>query len=55
MRRDVRDMITQDQINKLTKVMERAKDPDFKGIWRRKIDYLYLKHVEESMRKEGTK
>ena len=48
-------MTYQKKINKLKEVMERAKDPDFKGIWRRKIDYLYLKHVEESMRKEGTK
>ena len=52
MRRDVRDMITQDQINKLTEVMERAKDPDFKEIWRHKIDYFYVKHVEECVRKE---
>jgi hypothetical protein len=43
------------KINKLTEVMERAKDPDFKEIWRLKIDYLHIKHVEESMRKEGTK
>ena len=48
-------MITQDQINKLTEVMERAKDPDFKEIWRQKIDYFYVKHVEESVRKEGLK
>ena len=55
MGRDVRYMITQDQINKLTEVMERAKDPDFKEIWRHKIDYFYVKHVEESVRKEGLK
>ena len=48
-------MTIQDQINKLTKVMERAKGPDFKEIWRRKIDYFYVKHVEESVRKEGLK
>tara|TARA_R100001377_G_C3184201_1_gene107871 strand:- start:1294 stop:1440 length:147 start_codon:yes stop_codon:yes gene_type:complete len=48
-------MTIQDRINELTKVMERAKDPDFKEIWLRKIDYLYVKHVEESIRKEGLK
>ena len=52
----------QDIINKLTEVMERAKDPDFKEIWRHKIDYFYVKcefdqliHAEESVRKEGLK
>lgn len=48
-------MTHEDRINKLTEVMERAKDPDFKEIWLRKIDYLYVKHVEESIRKEGLK
>jgi len=54
-------MTHKDKIDELTKVMEigkameRAKDPDFKEIWRRKIDYFYVKHVEESVRKEGLK
>ena len=56
-------MTIQDQtkLNKLTEAMEKAADPDFKEIWRRnidymriKIDYVRIKHVEESMRKEGT-
>tara|TARA_R110000824_G_scaffold149861_3_gene320251 strand:+ start:1149 stop:1394 length:246 start_codon:yes stop_codon:yes gene_type:complete len=50
-------MTYQKKINLMTKAMERAKDADFKKIWRRKIDYLYVKrawtHVEESIRKEG--
>ena len=56
-------MTIQDQtkLNKLTEAMEKAADPDFKEIWRRnidymriKIDYVRIKHVEESVRKEGT-
>mgnify|MGYP003676093311 FL=1 len=56
-------MTIQDQtkLNKLTEAMEKAVDPDFKKIWRRnidymriKIDYVRIKHVEESVRKEGT-
>lgn len=48
-------MTIQDQtkLNKLTEAMEKAADPDFKEIWRRNIDYIRIKHVEESMRKEG--
>ena len=46
-------MITQDQINKLTEVMERAQDPDCKEFWKRIIDYFHVKHVEESVRKEN--
>mgnify|MGYP007011260172 FL=1 len=46
-------MTYQKKINMMTKVMDKAKDPDFKKIWRRKIEYLHIKHVEESMRKEG--
>jgi hypothetical protein len=46
-------MTHKDKINKLTEVMERAKDPDFKEIWRHKIDYFHVKHVEENVRKEN--
>ncbi len=45
----------QNRINKLIEVMERAQDPDCKEFWKRIIDYFYVKHVEESVRKEGLK
>mgnify|MGYP003134272910 CR=1 FL=1 len=36
-------MTIQEKINKLTEAMERAKDPDFREIWRRKIGHLHRK------------
>jgi hypothetical protein len=52
---EAQEKVMQNRINKLIEVMERAQDPDCKEFWKRIIDYFYVKHVEESVRKEGLK